>query len=102
LISLRKYRKHLALFPCLFPQSARDFMRPPTNAILVRSRRHRKGSSRCIEASEPGDASLPSCPKAAENQVRDPNRHAARRIEREVLESEGRIERPYIVIQRMR
>ena len=49
-----------------------------------------------------GHASSASCPKAAAHQIRDPNRHAARRIERKVLESEGRIERPHIVIQRMR
>jgi len=48
LISLRKYKEHLALFPCLFPQSARDFMRPPTATILVRSGCHRNGSSRRI------------------------------------------------------
>lgn len=54
------------------------------------------------EAGELADASSASGPKAATNQIRDPNRHAARRIEWKVLESEGRIERPHIVIQRMR
>ena len=102
LISLGTFRKHLALFPCLFPQSARDFMRPPTAAILVRSGRHRNGTSRRIEASEPGDTNSVGCPKAAAHQIRDANRHAARGIERKVFESEGRIERPHIVIQRMR
>jgi hypothetical protein len=102
LISLGKYKEHLALFPCLFPQSARDFMRLPTATILVRSGCHRNGSSRRVEVSEPGDASSTSCPKAAANQIRDPNRHAARRNERKVFEAEGRIERPHIVIQRMR
>gem|GEM_PF-2928822 len=102
LISLRRFRKHLALFPCLFPQSARDVMRPRAATILVRSCRHRSGSSRHIDASELGEATSASCLKAAANQIRDPNRHAARGIERKVFESEGCMERPHIVIQRMR
>lgn len=49
-----------------------------------------------------GHASSVSCPRAAANQIRDPNRHAVRRIELKVCEGEGRIERLQVVIQRMR
>lgn len=40
--------------------------------------------------------------KPAANQVRDPNRHAARRIEWKVLEAKGRVERTHVIVKRMR
>ena len=54
-----------------------------------------------INCRNQGETSV-GCAKAAANQIRDANRHAAPGVERKILESEGRIERPHIVIQRMR
>ena len=99
---LGKHGKHFKLFPCLFPQSTRDFMRPTPVPILVPSGRDRNGSSRPIDARKLGDANSVSGPEAAANQIRNANRHAARRIERQILKPEGRIERPHIIVQRMR
>ena len=99
LISLRKLPRATALFPCLFPQSARDVLRPPTALILVRSRGHRNG---CCppqrRQSDLVDASSVCCPEAVANQVRDPNRHAAPRIEWKVLEAKGRVERTHVIV----